>query len=96
MACVSLRRGLVDVGRTARRWLRGSERFGRMLGNTVDVYHIYICVFGNSLREELYAYPNNLLGQNKLFAEEQSPWPLAIQRTLPTAKQENPCRRVVS
>ena len=45
MACVLLWRGLVDVGRTDRRWLRASERYGRMLGN--------------SLLEELYAYPNN-------------------------------------
>ena len=37
MASVLLWRGLVDVGRTARRWLRASERFGRMLGNTVGV-----------------------------------------------------------
>ena len=37
MACVLLFRGLVDVGRTARRWLRASERYGCMLGNTVEV-----------------------------------------------------------
>ena len=43
----------MDVGRTARRWLRASERCGRMLGNTVEVYHIYICVFGNFILEEL-------------------------------------------
>ena len=54
MACVLLWRGLVDIGRTARRWLRASERYERMLGNTVDLYHIYICVFCNSLLRELY------------------------------------------
>ena len=53
MACVLLWRGLVDVGLTTRRWLRASKRYGRMLGNPVDVYHIYMCVFCNSLLEEL-------------------------------------------
>ena len=42
MACVLLWRGLGDAGRTARQWLRASERHGRMLNNTVEVYHIYI------------------------------------------------------
>ena len=58
MACVLLLRGLGDAGRTARLWLRASERYGRMVRNTVDVYHIFICVYYNSLRQELYAKPN--------------------------------------
>ena len=42
MACFLLWRWLGDGGRTARQWLRASERYGRMLCNTVDVYHIDI------------------------------------------------------
>ena len=54
--------------------LQASERSGRILGNTVEVYHIVYIYFSNSLVQDLHTHRTIDLDKITFFNDEQPQW----------------------